>query len=319
MITLYVGDVTDEVRIAAHTYDPTTTLLTSQNYTNLTAGTYYVSLGDFENLQQFVDALAQASVLVYVPVESWSDTKNQHSYMKHWTEFYLMFFKDKKTVSIDTDAKISNELDSWLDLTAHRQTESAQLWITGCSTTHGVGVDEHERYGQLIADKLNLPVSFLTKSGSSIIWSADQLLRSDLRGGDIVVWGLTNVGRFPYYDNDKLNHVNFKTYEQDPAFDKVIGLDHLSNKNNHYRTVTAIHQVVNYCQKLGVKLYFAGILVDSYFLPYLTNLPNYTQLFGHYAGDHELKFLDIGTDNLHPGPLTHQYYASTLLDKIANA
>ena len=319
MITLHVGDVTDEVRIAAQTYNPTATLLTSQNCINLTTGNYYVSLGDFENLQQFVDVLAQASELIYVPVDVWSDTKDQHSYMRHWTEFYLMFFKDKKAVSMDTDTKISNELDSLLDLTAPRQTDSTQLWITGCSITHGVGVNEHERYGQLIANKLNLPVSFLTMPGSSIIWSADQLLRSDLRAGDIVVWGLTNVNRFPYYTNDKLNHVNFKTYEQDPAFDKVIGLDHLTNKNNHYRTVTAIHQVVNYCQKVGVKLYFAGILVDSYSLPYVINLTNYTQLFGHHARDHELKFLDIGTDNLHPGKLTHQYYASTLLDKIFNA
>ena len=319
MITLYIGDVTDEVCTAARTYDPTATLLTSQNYINLTAGTYYVSLGDFENLQQFVDALAQASELVYVPVDNWSDTNNQHSYMKHWTEFYLMFFKDKKTVFIDADTKINNELSSWLDLVAHRQTESVQLWITGCSNTHGVGVDKHERYGQLIADELNLPVSFLTIPGSSIIWSADQLLRSDLRSGDIVIWGLTNVNRFPYYSNDKLNHVNVTTYKVNPALDKIIGLDHLSNKNNHYRTVTAIHQVINYCQKLGVKLYFAGILVDSYFLPYLINLPNYTQLFGHYTGDHETKFLDVGTDNLHPGPLTHQYYANALLDKIVNA
>ena len=84
MITLYVGDTTDEVRIAAQAHSSTATLVTQQNYVDLTPGTYYISLGDFDGLQSFVDALKQASTLVYVPVAHWSDTKDKFSYMQHF-------------------------------------------------------------------------------------------------------------------------------------------------------------------------------------------------------------------------------------------
>lgn len=319
MIRFYVGDVTDEVRIAAQAQDPTATLLTGQNYTKLSTGTYYMSLGDFDNLQSFVDALAQASELVYVPPQQWSDIKKNFSYMQHWTEFYLRFFKDKKSVTMEaSNTAISAELDTWLSLKDNRRSDSSQIWIAGCSTTHGEGVAVTERYGQLIADQLAMPVSFLTQSGSSIPWAADQILRSDLRAGDTVIWGITQVCRFTYYYNDAIKHVTCKTYEIDPGFDKVVGFDHLSNKNVYYQGVTAIHRVVNFCKKLNVRLYPCGILVDPEFLPYLDEIPNYTQLFGHVVGDHQHKFFDIGTDNRHPGPLTHQYYAKTLLQKILN-
>lgn len=319
MITFYVGDVTDEVRIAAQAYDSTASLVTQQNCNTLAPGTYYISLGDFEDLQSFVNTLEQASTLIYVPVEYWSDTKDQFSYMQHWTEFYLMFFKDRKTVTMNSNSAVGKELDAWLSLADTRQTDNAQLWIAGCSVTHGVGVEADQRYGQLIADQLNMPVSFLTAAGSSIIWAADQITRSDIRSGDTVVWGITHAYRFPYYHTDTVKHITYRTYQADPKFDNIVALDQLSNKNIHYRAVTSIYQVVNFCQKLGVKLFLGGILVDSYFLPYITDLPNYTQMFGHHTGDHSHEFFDIGSDNSHPGPLTHQYYAKTFLDRIANA
>jgi len=319
MITFYVGDTSDEVRIAAQAHDPTATLVTQQNCNTLVSGTYYISLGDFDDLQSFVNTLSQASILIYVPVEYWSDTKDQFSYMQHWTEFYLMFFKDRKTVTLNSNSVVNKELDTWLELAAIRQVDTTQLWIAGCSVTHGIGVEADQRYGQLIANELEMPVSFLTASGSSIIWAADQILRSDIRSGDIVIWGITHAYRFPYYCKDNIEHVTIRTYETDPKFNNIISLDQLTDKNTHYRAVVAIHQVVNLCQKLGVKLFLGGILVDSYFLPYVTDLPNYTQMFGFHAGDHSHEFVDIGSDNSHPGPLTHQYYAKTFLDRIANA
>ena len=319
MITFYVGDTTDKVRIAAQAHDPTATLVTQQNCNALVSGTYYISLGEFDDLQSFVNTLSQASTLIYVPVKYWSDTKDQFSYMQHWTEFYLMFFKDRKTVTVNSNSVVNKELDTWLELAATRQVDTAQLWIAGCSVTHGIGVEADQRYGQLIANELEMPVSFLTASGSSIIWAADQILRSDIRSGDTVVWGITHVYRFPYYYKDNIKHVTYRTYKTDTKFDSIISLDQLTNKNTHYRAVVAIHQVVNLCQKLGVKLFLGGILVDSYFLPYVTDLPNYTQMFGLHTGDHSHEFFDIGSDNSHPGPLTHQYYAKTFLDRIANA
>jgi len=319
MIVYFVGDTTNDVRLAAQAQDSTATLLTQQNYNNVLPGTYYISLGDFDNLQSFVDALNQASTLIYVPPQKWSDTKKDFSYMQHWTEFYLGFFKDKKSVQMhNINKSITTVVGNWLALADTRQSQSPQLWIVGCSTTHGDGVTQEQRYGQLIADQLAMPASFLTQPGSSISWAADQIIRSDLRAGDTVIWGITQVCRFTYCHNDAIKHVTYQAYQKDPGFDKIVALDQLSNKNVYYQGVTAIHRVVNFCKKLNVKLYLGGILVDPPFLPYLDGLPNYTQLFGHVAGDHHHEFFDIGSDGEHPGPLTHRYYAKTLLDKITH-
>ena len=39
--------------------------------------------------------------------------------------------------------------------------------------------------------------------------------------------------------------------------------------------------------------------------------------FNDTPGLHE-EFLDLGTNNMHPGPLTHQKYAKELLDSLQN-
>ena len=57
MITLFIGDVTDDIRYQAQATDPDAQLITQKNYKNLTSGTYYVSLGDFTSLRNFFDIL----------------------------------------------------------------------------------------------------------------------------------------------------------------------------------------------------------------------------------------------------------------------
>ena len=74
--------------------------------------------------------------------------------------------------------------------------------------------------------KLNLPVSTLAQGGTSIFWAADQILRSDIRKDDIVIFMLTSTHRFPYYTNSQLKHITFRSLELDNElknkFNKII-------------------------------------------------------------------------------------------------
>jgi hypothetical protein len=323
MITVFVGDVNEYLANIALQHSSDAKLITAKNYKNIRAGTYYTSIGDLITQKKFSSVLKQSDIIIYSPPDVWSRLDS-----KRLTEYWITVmraFEDKTVVNAD-HLKLPL-LNKFLHLVDSRKTESSQLWISGCSITHGVGVKKAERYGQLLSDQLNAPVSFLTAPGSSIPWSADQLLRSDLRAGDIVVWGLTAMGRMSWFqDNGDLKHVNIYTYLGDPEFDNHVKITRIWEQDRAYDAITKIHQVINFCAKIGVKLYLAGILVDlhRYSLDFENFIPFYRVIKENK--DRQFKteyqdnqFLDIGTDpERHPGPRTHQWYADKILEKISN-
>jgi hypothetical protein len=196
-----------------------------------------------------------------------------------------------------------------------RKSQEYQLWVGGCSISHGIGVKKNQRFGQLLSDALNLPVSFLTKGGSSIQWAADQILRSDIRPNDIVVWGLTSFTRLPYYSNGKIHHITPQTYKDNLEFNKIIPLDQLDGDNITYQNLAKIYAVINFCQKIQAKLFLFGILVDHQMLKWTADLPDYRQLHGCFDFMQNL-FIDLGSDNTHPGPRMHQWYCDQMLKTI---
>lgn len=308
--TLFVGDVGEYLANIALQHSSDATLITAKNYKNIRAGTYYTSIGDLVTEKIFSSVLEQADVIIYSPPDVWSTPESQRR-TEYWVTV-MRAFEDKSVVNAD-HYKLPL-LDKFLQLADTRKTQSPQLWIAGCSITHGVGVEPSERYGQLLADRLDTPVSFLTTPGSSIAWSADQLLRSDLRSGDTVVWGLTTMGRISWFqDHGDLKHINVYTYMHDPGFNSHVSISRIWEQDRAYDAITKIHQVINFCNKLGAKLYLAGILVDL--RKYSLHLENFIPF---YHGDREKyndnQFLDIGSDpERHPGPLTHQWYADKIL------
>jgi hypothetical protein len=318
MITVFVGDVTEYLAAAAKQHNINARLITIKNYKKIRPGTYYTSIGDLTTPEKFVSVLEQADTIIYAPpVEIWSSSQTQKQ-----TEYWLTVmraFEHKKIINID-DLRLPL-LDKFLHLADRRTSEGSQVWIAGCSISHGDGVEKSQRYGQLIADQLQQPVAFLTASGSSISWAADQILRSDLRTGDTVVWGLTSMYRKTWFnDNHDVAHIN--TYWWNPVYMFVknikhtsVTLDQLWEQDRAYDAITKIYQVVNFCNKLGVKLYLAGLLVDL--RRYSINLSNFVSFYDEIKQNETNQFLDIGTDpQRHPGPLTHQWYADEILKKI---
>jgi hypothetical protein len=69
------------------------------------------------------------------------------------------------------------------------------------------------------------------------------------------------------------------------------------------------------CEKIGAKLIIIGIHSNLEFLPELTKHKNFIFFHGRFGVNFTDGWLDLGTDNMHPGPKTHQLYADLIIDK----
>ena len=317
-ITCYIGDVDEYLAKFAQSNDPTATLVTKENFQSITSGTYYTSVADMGSLTNFANLLRTANQIVYVPPPTgrWSDEKIGISKMKMWSEEYLKYFSFSVPVDNFSISTPDNK-NNMLQLVDSRKTNNPQLWNAGCSISHGDGVEKSQRYGQLVSDQLNVPVTFLTFPGSSIIWSADQILRSDIREDDLVIWGITCSPRTPWFNNWKLNHILPNSYTRDSTLNRKFSLDYFTSEDVTYRTVISLFQVINYCSKIKAKLLLVSLLdSESSIVDYINNFTDLIVLCNLWGRNNNDKFIDLGTDNKHPGPDSHKFYANKILQKI---
>lgn len=298
--------------------DPNAKLLTESNYKNISTGTYYTCIGDIGGLHNLGQALQSADQIVYAPPPNnqWSDQQHGVSAMKQWTEDYLRTFSFRTTVK-NFPAGQPNDKNKFLSLVDSRKCyNNNQLWIAGCSISLGVGVADHQRYGELLANSLDLSASFLVKDGSSIIWAADQILRSDICKGDLVVWGLTSTTRVPWFNKDAIQHIGPGNYLQHPKLNQQLSLDYFDSEDLLYRSTISVFQVISHCKKIGANLLLAPFFNNGVWLECFRDCTNLVQLSGLWGRDREDRFLDLGTDAMHPGPKTHKFYANEILVKL---
>ena len=264
--------------------------------------TVYTSLSDLPKISHtdsiFFEVLKKADNIFYCPPRTWSDYSNRFSWNSNQaiTEYFLYQVNLIKNNVRGLDLT-HYQNSNYLNLIDHRQTEETQIWVAGCSIAHGVGVDEHEKFGTLISNKLNLPVSHITKGASSIEWAKDQILRSDVRKNDIVIWGLTQEVRSPKAINEKIGA------EKNP--------DILLDETSLYRAVTSVHQVVNFCRKISARLILLPIICSERLQLLIHELDEYYQL------SYQLDFVDLGTDKVHPGPIQHRVWADIIYKKLS--
>jgi hypothetical protein len=309
MITIYLGDIGIYLSNLCQSVDSNATLITQDNFTNLGPGTYYTSLGDLNNLLNLSSVLMQADKIVYAPPKKWSN-----STMKEWSEDYLKVFKFRCQVENFDPGISQHSLEKILNLSDQRKTAQPQLWIAGCSISHGDGVLKQERYGQLLSNLLDIEVSFLSRSGSSIKWAADQISRSDIRSGDIVVWGLTSWNRMPYFDTNNVNHITANSILQNKYHQGLVNPNVLISDNLFYQCLISIYQVINFCKKINATLVIASML-DTAICEYI-DYSNLIVLCNLWGRNIEELFIDTGSDGVHPGIKTHQFYADQIYQKI---
>ena len=311
MITVYVGDVTEYLSEVAIKADPNATLITTSMIDDISPGTYYTSVGDISDLSNFAKVLRQADLIVYAPPDKWSDSFFGKSKMQSWTEDCLKdfaYFKPIENLPDGLIPAIPENKSIMLRLSGIRKTDQPQLWVSGCSNTAGDGVNSNQRYGQLLADRLNLPVSFLAESGSSITWAADQILRSDLIENDILVWGMTSVPRINYFQDNRIHHI-FPSGKHFKNFQKFL-VEH--EEDILYKSLTSVYQVINFCKKIKVDLFLVDLLnLDlKYYLKDDIKVLCLGKLWG------QSMYEDFGYDGIHPGVKTHEFYAREIFKKI---
>ena len=323
MFTLYVGDNDVTVAENAKKEDTTAYLIDHANWDQQHQGVAYTSLSDLPNENEFAKLFREADTIVYSPPlnDKWSDGKAEKSMQKKWTEHYLTVFSfvdHKKIINFNAKKDIN---DVTVPLEDVRKVDSKQLWCAGCSFTYGVGVDIEQRYSDILSKKLDLSMSSLSASSSSILWAADQILRSDVRPDDTLVWGITSPNRFPYYDEETETryHLVHSTYARQakeiPQLKSVITENFFADFNLTFLAVNQILQVVTLCRSKNIKLLLAGLLPGNELASYLTNLPEYLHLEGHFGLGSD-RFIDLGTDNEHPGIKMHQWYSDEIFARL---
>jgi hypothetical protein len=314
MNVLFVGDVFEYLANEAKKYDHTAKLVTK--YTQIkSTGTYYTSVGD-SNPKEFYKILEKSDEIYYCKPLQWSDYQvNNEENMQDITEKYLNIISvcsDKVIHGYQASTKkIPYKRNNFLQLNDNRKTSNPQIWVSGCSISHGDGVSKKQRYGYVLSHLLKKEVSWLTQTGSSIMWARDQILRSDIRKDDLIFWGLTSPHRFPYYYNKKIKHITVNTFsKQDSVVQQTFSIDKLDDQDQIYQCITAIHQVNSFCNAIGAKLYLLDLFPDmeNSMRYYCSNLKN----FDVAVHEHDF-FVDLGTDSIHPGPIQHLVYANKFL------
>ncbi len=313
MLKLFVGDNTEELADYANLRF-NSVLITARNYKQIIKQSKtqdivgHTSFGDLGKITKtespFHTLLLEADSIEYCPPKRWSDhsdTYQLHS-MQRITEYYLYDVnRIRKNVTGLTLDHWTDQLN-YLNLADTRRTSKQNLWISGCSISHGVGVDTKQRYGQLLANSLQLPVSWLTAPGSSIEWAADQILRSDIQKNDIVVWGLSNEYRACEWKDGKPYHINTHSF----AASETGSLSMVSEENRLYKALIAINQVENFCDKIGARFIAFPIICTESLRLHLSKNKSYREY------NYQLDFCDYGSDGTHPGALQHQKYCNFL-------
>lgn len=310
-ITLFVGDCTEGLAEHAKAFDNLAYLVDSSNYKNFLAhaqldSTVYTSAADLPKITKtecaFFQVLQKADKIYYCPPAIWSDHQDEFSLqnIQQITEYFLYLLQREKNNVQGLDLSKYKQTE-YLKLTNVRTSNNKQLWVAGCSITAGVGVADNERYPSIISKLFDGKFVDLSRPGSSIEFAADQILRSDIRPGDIVVWGLTSEYRALIWDRKFQSSASINPYTFD--YINTNRADDIVDETRLYRAAIAFAQVENFCQKVGAHLIAIPVICSEALQLILHDHAGYYQL-PYRAG-----FLDLGSDNLHPGPAQHQWYA----------
>ena len=258
---------------------------------NIKPGEYWTTFSDSglitNSVAPLYEILKCADQIVYNENAPWGDGDS-----KDLTEYFLYLVNlEKNNV---TGLKKNNKFEEYLKMFAknlsERQFDEPCIFASGCSITFGIGVKSNQTFASIISKKLNKKLVNIAVPGSGLEVQADQILRSVIRKGDIVIWGLTHELRRPTMWG---GNYSAKSYYE----------------SSIYLSITSIHQVRNFCKQIGAKLILLPILCSESFQLGLVDLPEYVQL-PYYPS-----YIDLGTDNLHPGPQQHQLWADFILEK----
>lgn len=192
-----------------------------------------------------------------------------------------------------------------------KKTSKKTLWVAGCSWSSAFGVEDTERWGNLVANKLDYEEVNLAIGGGSLWDASDQIIRADIKEEDLIIWGLTSAGRI-----DVIKNNNLKSF---PAFEAQVSKYYkktfLFSTSQYLIAMRQIQQVITHCNKIKAKLYLVNFLEPCWIPLLLKDHNNFLDLSsGFYQSN--FKLIDYAADNAHPGPKQHQEYAEKIINFI---
>jgi len=294
-LTVYIGDDTVSFNVLIRRIDQTA--IPYKNYGKkikdneyLVSDTVYLHTTDLAP-QKLHDILYNCKELIFVEPVSWTSDDIEHhtigwlDYISTCRPVKMLKASDygRGTVAYESKKFVKPSL---LDPVAQRQTDGKQVWVVGCSFAHGHGLnDVNLRYGQRFADSVGLPVSFLSMTGASNQWAADQILKSDIRAGDIVLWGITGTARTTIYTNERVWPITihlldrsektsikslFSNGQKISHVRRMVSEEFLLSDHSLYDSINHIEQVFNHLNKIKVE-YLMGYFADID-APYLNHM-----------------------------------------------
>jgi|TARA_R110000796_G_scaffold5923_1_gene21687 hypothetical protein len=281
-------------------------------------GVFYTSINDlgvsnFTDIERLIELCLQCDEVLYIPGESKSNWEQQLVLR------YLGLIQQVKPVRYLPN---NGYTDYKFELVDTRRTDEPQLWVAGCSFTSAVGVEDDQRWGQLLADKLDMQVSFLTLPGSGTRFHIDQITCSDVKENDIVVLQRTGLHRYDFSSStasvsaqDNLHHINIQVHY--PLFEKMFSIDQLTAEDHIEKTIRSFVKLQNFCNVAKAKLIMWNhFFDDKEVLSFLHTLDNFYEMPYN-------NFIDTGKEDIfcpgimqHPGPKQHQAYADFLYEEL---
>lgn len=264
-LILLIGDTKEYLSQISATYSKDSYLLTDSNHKPKLKGVCYTSLGDLE-LSKLYQISKTADKIIYCPPDDeWSSDDIQENTEKLLRDLSAV---EKKHIEYSNGEKVRLGVNTpFLKILDDRRTPDQQIWVVGCSFAEGEALKNKydQRYGQLVSNHFDIPVSFLSEPGTSVDWACDQILRADIKANDIVIWGITGLNRFTWFDQRhemlKLNFTylteQLKHYHNGRApspEEKIMFYNMLFDDSRALLGLRHIAQVIEYCRKISANL-----------------------------------------------------------------
>jgi hypothetical protein len=256
---------------------------------------YHTSLGDL-SAQEVLSISKEFDVINFIP-----NNFDFNSDIYYETIIILNYLSHKKTIT----GYNPSDRHEFLSLDVHNRLDDPTVWVFGCSHSYGVGLlPDQQNFAQHISQNTKTSLKLIAQPGSSTQWSLRHLMHADLRKGDFVIWQLTSPERISYgyppteiqFAQAQTRHL-FETYnDQQLLFHQLS----LFNQGIQYLKCQPVKSVVISISNQSSLRY--SCLTEYSKHPEFCHVPNY--------------LLDLGTDNKHMGPLSHEFLAHSILNHV---
>lgn len=179
------------------------------------------------------------------------------------------------------------------------------LWVFGCSQSYGTGLrDTEKRYAELVAEGLGLPLKLIARPGGSLQWTLRHIVNAAIEPRDVVIWQFINPPRLSYFNGKQVEEICL-SHTVNRYLPEVY-----TNEQIYFTQVSIINIGVRYLRAIQSQFTLISLEHNQEY-QYKIEYSKYPEYY--YFDDFAV---DLGTDQLHFGPLSHKNIAIALLDRL---